>query len=169
VTATTTARRALPVGRAVLVTLLAATLVACDGAAPKAKSTLQQMASMQIATTAPPESISVGRGEDVGSDSTVTRRDPALSVAYASKLSPAAILAYYKANFAGYHLVDNAYPATPGSGELTGASGWANVSVIAQPGPPTMHPYSNLKLGSYSGSDYPTGVLVYIVGQPPRP
>jgi hypothetical protein len=59
----------------------------CDGPPPGAKETVQRLAALYIVTSPPPQGVQVAYAEDLGSDSSVTARDPSVVAVYATTAS----------------------------------------------------------------------------------
>jgi hypothetical protein len=89
-------------------------VAACDGPPPGAKETVQRLAALDIVTSPPPQGVQVAYAEDLGSDSSVTARDPSVVAVYATTSSIDEVRDFYLSSFSEY-AIGEVCCAPPGS------------------------------------------------------
>lgn len=111
--------------------LLAATAVAgcsSSSAAANASVTLKNLRGMNVLVQPPTHGTAVGQGEDRGSHSSITGRNPGVTSVFASSVFPRAIEAYYQSVYAKYHLSEDCC-ASADHIQLVGASSNATIAI----------------------------------------
>jgi|GEM_PF-4680239 len=149
------------------------------GPAPHASQTIKRLQALDIANDPPPGAVLLGRASDKGDSSGITGRDASIETVFATDLSPAEVVAYYRQTYPSYDF---------------GGSGLQFPSPLSQglggsqilPGPDSAHPVSrrgaSITIQATIGRPYvidhldpklaqpPTGyntyVVVYIIDQP---
>ena len=124
---TATARRAVV---ALAVLAAAAALAACSSssAAANASATLNRLRGMDVLVQPPTQGTLVGHGEDRGSNSSITGRNPGITSVFATPVFPRAVEAYYQSVYAKYHLNEDCC-ATANHIQLVGAGPNATVAI----------------------------------------
>jgi hypothetical protein len=107
-----------------------AALAGCSSssAAANATATLKGLRGMDVLVQPPTQGMLVGHGEDRGSKSSITGRNPGLISVFATPVFPRALEAYYQSVYAKYHLSEDCC-ATADHIQLVGASPNATVAI----------------------------------------
>lgn len=83
---------------------------------------------MDVLVQPPSHGTLVGKGEDRGSDSSVTGRNPGATSVFATSVFPRALEAYYQSVYAKYHLSEDCC-ATTSRIQLVGAGPNATIAI----------------------------------------
>lgn len=111
--------------------LLAATVLSgcsSSSATAPASATLNNLRGMDVLVRPPTHGTLVGQGEDRGSNSSVTGRNPGVTSVFASSVFPRAVEAYYQSVYAKYHLSEDCC-ASANHIQLVGAGPDATVAI----------------------------------------
>lgn len=81
-------------------------VAACGGPPPGAKEAVQRLAALDIVTSPPPQGARVAYAEDLGSDSSVTARDPSVIAVYATTATIDDLRDYYVSAFPAYGIAE---------------------------------------------------------------
>ncbi|NYI41448.1 hypothetical protein [Demequina lutea] len=129
----------------------------CDGPPPGAKETVQRLAALDIVTSPPPQGVRVAYAEDLGSDSSITARDPSITVVYATTASIDDVRNFYLSAFPEYAIGEGCC-APRGEAFLSSVTtGDAYVDITISPGAPHYKGYS-----TPSPSPAPEGANLYV-------
>ena len=141
-------------------------MAGCDGPAPGASSTLKSMSAIKIFSTVPAGWVQIGSARDQGSNSSIIGRDPVFEKVWATSMSPADVVAFYKTKFPQYRFTEEG-GSLPPEQVLDGQDGWAGIAVYITPGPPTLRQNFKVSLKHSPPADN-TSVLVFATGTPPN-
>jgi hypothetical protein len=111
-------------------------LVACEGSAPHATATLKHLQIVTALHVLPPGAVLIGSGEDRGSNSVISGREPRFVAVFATSRTTSIVEAYYRTAYPQYRL-GNSFTGTSEI-ELIGTDGDIVVDIDISPGQPNI-------------------------------